>query len=292
MLSGEGFEHAWLRKMAGKSVSEFNKAPPSPEHKRCRLEESDEEVDLPDEIFPSEESCSGSYDVLYPSEESDSEPAAVERFSLSPQLDIRSCENNGDSNEAELKKIGQLLIGTCCSHLCLRHLTATDIIAAKASCSSLTASEQRLYLFNKLQEGSCECNPKGIIKTKFFIAGKEVCGTAWTQIYEISARTLSRMLKQLNEKEDATHGNLGKRRVNTKAESASAWMDHYFNLIGDKMPDKDQVHLPSWETQKDIHSRYVQDMKERGISDEEIAGLSFFYKIWTDQFPSVVIPQV
>ena len=287
--------------MAGKCVNVFDEAPPSPEHKRCRLEESDEEmddeeVDLPDEIFPSEdESGSGSYGVLYPSQESDSEPATVERFSQSPQSDIQSCEHNDSidaSKEAELIKIGQLLISTCCSDLCLRHLTASDIITTKANCFSMTASEQRVYLFNKLKEGSCESNPKGVLKTKFFIAGKEVCGTAWAQIYDISARTLSRMLKQLKDKEDVTHGNLGKRRANTKAESASAWMGVYFNLIGDKMPDKDQVHLPSWETQKDIHSRYAQDMKERGMSDEDILGISMFYKIWTDHFPKVVIPQV
>lgn len=124
----------------------------------------------------------------------------------------------------------------------------------------MTGIEQRNYLFNKLKEGSCECNPKpGIVITKFYIAGKEICGTAWAQIYDISSRTLSRMLKQLNDKEDATHGNLGKRRVNTKAESVSAWLDAYFKLIGDRMPDKNQVHLPSWETQKDIYSRYLKD---------------------------------
>lgn len=157
----------------------------------------------------------------------------------------------------------------------------------------MTGIEQRNYLFNKLKEGSCECNPKpGIVITKFYITGKEICGTAWAQIYDISSRTLSRMLKQLTDKEDDTRGNLGKRRVNTKAESVSAWMGAYFKLIGDRMPDKNQVHLPSWETQKDIYSRYLKDMKERGMSEEEIAGISMLYKIWTEQFSNVVIPQV
>lgn len=82
------------------------------------------------------------------------------------------------------------------------------------------------------------------------------------------------------------------RRVNTKAESVSTWMDVYFNLIGDKMPHKNQLHLPSWETQKDIYYRYVGDMRNHGISEDEIAGISIFYKVWTDEFSNVVIPQV
>jgi len=55
------------------------------------------------------------------------------------------------------------------------------------------------------------------------------------------------------------------------------------------MPTNNQVHLPSWETQKDIYHRYYQDMN---LHEEEEAGMSTFYKIWTDQFPNVVISQV
>jgi len=39
------------------------------------------------------------------------------------------------------------------------------------------------------------------------------------------------------------HGNKGKCRSNTKFELAVAWMNRYFNLIGDKMPHKKQIHI-------------------------------------------------
>ena len=48
-------------------------------------------------------------------------------------------------------------------------------------------------------------------------------------------------------------------------------MERYFNLIRGKMSDSKQIHLPSWETQKDIHSRYCQDMQLCGIEQEEIS---------------------
>lgn len=166
-----------------------NEAPSSPVHKRRCLEISwtEDEMDLPNEIFPSkEENEAGSYNMIYPTEESSS-GTAVE--CLSPLIEANSrtvtqlnnvVEKNSDSEEAELKKISQLLIGTCCDQLCLCHLTATDVISAKVNYSSMTVAEQRRYLFNKLKEGSCECNPKpGMVNTKFFIAGKEICEAAW-----------------------------------------------------------------------------------------------------------------
>ena len=88
------------------------------------------------------------------------------------------------------------------------------------------------------------------------------------------------------------HGNSGKKRQNTKTEAAVAWMDRYFNLIGDRMPDKNQIHLPCWETQKDIYNRYCSDMVSRGSLQEGFLGISMFYKVWNERFSNVVIPEV
>ena len=51
-------------------------------------------------------------------------------------------------------------------------------------------------------------------------------------------------------------------------------MERYFHLIGDKMPNSSQIHLPSWEVQKDIYARYCQDKQIRGIPEDEVAGIS------------------
>ena len=72
------------------------------------------------------------------------------------------------------------------------------------------------------------------------------------------------------------HRNSGKKRQNTKTEAAEAWMDRYFNLIGDRMPDKNQIHLPCWETQKDVYNRYCSDMMLRGSLQEGFLGISMF----------------
>ena len=69
-------------------------------------------------------------------------------------------------------------------------------------------------------------------------------------------------------------------------------MERYFHLIGDKMPHNNQIHLPSWETQKNIYERYISDMQDQEIPDKERVAISTFYRIWTTDFANVVIPEV
>ena len=50
-------------------------------------------------------------------------------------------------------------------------------------------------------------------------------------------------------------------------------MTRYFHLVGEKIPHKDQIHLPSWESQKDI---YKSDMQLQQIPKIEMVALSSF----------------
>lgn len=149
----------------------------SPLSKRCRLEisSSEEESDLPEAIFPSDEedfnTSLESCKAFYPSEESNLEPLKVMEFASFTQnspLKWQNIADKDDSEDHELGKIGRLLVGTCCDKLC--NLTATDIISTKVDYVSLTRSDQRLYLFNKIKESSCES--AGKVTTNFFYSGE------------------------------------------------------------------------------------------------------------------------
>jgi len=255
---------------------------------------SDDQTEYPRDstiiIYPSEESSYAVTDTI-DSEVSNSVPDHSKLLELTKDVDV--CSNSDEvavcKEDEELEKIGKLLVGSCCKKLCLRYLTAMDITASKVDFLPLKDTERKQYLFSKLKQNSCEVDSHKIM-TKYFIAGKEVCELAWCKVYSISQRKLNRMLKDISFGEcRVVHGNQGKKRVNTKSESVAVWMERYFQLIGDKMPTNNQIHLPSWETQKDIYQRYCQDMSLR---EEEEAGMSTFYKIWAEQFPHVVIPQV
>ena len=166
--------------MAERCTSAGNETPPHPPSKRYQFEpfSCEEESDFPNEIFPSEDE---SRDAFYPSEDSNlvSEVDFLAKPSENSPTLMTNLHGPLTKEATELTNIGQLLVSTCCNQLRLRHLTATDIISSKANFVSMTATQQKQYLFEKIKEGSCECDPKsGTVATKIFVAGKEICGTA------------------------------------------------------------------------------------------------------------------
>ena len=119
-------------------------------------------------------------EIFYPSEESDLQSENVTEFASIKETNPIKQQIIGEGTE--LAKIGQMLVGTCCGRLCLRHLTATDIISSKADYVALSKDKKKLYLFNKLKDGSSECDAMSDkLTTKFFIAGKEVCEMHYKQ---------------------------------------------------------------------------------------------------------------
>ena len=61
------------------------------------------------------------------------------------------------------------------------------------------------------------------------------------------------------------------------------------NRVGDHMPDKAAIHLPSMLTVKTVHER----MKEEFEADQRIViSLPHFYYLWNEWYPHVSIPTV
>lgn len=99
------------------------------------------------------------------------------------------------------------------------------------------------------------------------MGGKEVCKEIFCQVYSLSPKRLYRVRKAVSQGQvNAQHGNKGRKKVSTRVNEAKTWMERYFNLIGDKMPDKNQIHLPSWDKQIDIYQRFKDDMQKMGMS--------------------------
>ena len=69
-------------------------------------------------------------------------------------------------------------------------------------------------------------------------------------------------------------------------------MQRYFTLMGDQMPHNNRIHLPSWDSQKLVYARYKEDMLIQGGDDYEIISLRSFYRVWSENFSHVVIPEV
>jgi len=70
-------------------------------------------------------------------------------------------------------------------------------------------------------------------------------------------------------------------------------MQRYFDLVGDHMPNTEKIHLPSWESQKNVNERYKDDvMTQLGDETPEFVSLRTFYRLWGEDFQHIVIPEV
>ena len=164
----------------------------------------------------------------------------------------------GLDDQTELEQISQLLIGSCCSKYCVRQITVNDILLCRKKFGAMSVAEQRQWLADKIFENS----DKSTQETKYIIAGKETCKLSFCQVYGFPPKRLSRIKKAVSAGQvTIEHGNKGNPKTTTRGIEAKTWMKRYFELIGDKMPDKDQIHLPSWDTQKAVYQRYRDMMK-------------------------------
>ena len=187
-----------------------------------------------------------------------------------------------------------ILIKSCCSQQCLQNLTANEILKLYTQFKVLSSVQQRQWLVDKLNENTCCSTSSQNDETTYIVSGKVVCKAAWCQVLQISPKRVSLALKVVKQGQISSleHGNKGKKRPAVKTEDAHAWMEKYFNLLGDHMPHIDQIHLPSWDSQKFVYQRYRDDMLLQGCEEEEVVSLRTFYRLWRDEFPKVVIPEV
>lgn len=81
-------------------------------------------------------------------------------------------------------------------------------------------------------------------------------------------------------------------RRTAKHGNAKAWMEHFFNKIGDKMPHVEQIHLPSFLSKQAVYKYMVDDFTSDGLTKSKILCQSNFYALWKDEFSHCVIPKV
>ena len=127
---------------------------------------------------------------------------------------------------------------------------------AKQAMYCLTRNEKRAWLRQRIADNSHIDNDQLITKLLW-----QAVKCAKMLLVAVTPRTVKGTIKLVASGTLADYGNKGQRRACRKTDSAIAWMRQYFNLIGDRMPHKNQIHLPSWETRKAYYYRYKADME-------------------------------
>ena len=117
-----------------------------------------------------------------------------------------------------------------------------------------------------------------------------MCEVAFRMVYGLRYNRFSSIkLKYSTGAIFAQHGRIGKGRHSDSSIRAISWLRMFFDKVGDRLPMKEDVHLPSCLTKADVYTLAADDLSQ---GDLQCCGVSTFYKIWKTEFPHVKIPKV
>lgn len=167
------------------------------------------------------------------------------------------------------------------------HLDIADTLRYHEHFDSHTQTAKKQWVLDYLVMNSSGEGEQHTIH--FLVCGKPVCLTVWlatlgvSQSYFYGVRSLFlRGHKQLISQVY--------RNPTEKTSEAMAWMHNFVSLMGDRMPDRATIHLPSCLSKLSVYQRMCKALKERGKTT--VISQSQFFEIWKCHFSRVVIPKV
>jgi len=173
-------------------------------------------------------------------------------------------------------------------------LTEHDILSYHCAFDSKTSSDQNDWL---IQYFATHCpftrdGSKDVKNIVYIVNGKTVCLKLWMEILPLSTSRCYRLRRLFLDYGDTTNAvkQQKSRSLSPKTSEALTWMEHYFNKIGDKRPDKNSILLPTCLTEKRIHE-IMLDQLYQGDQSKGI-WLSQFNKLYRLEFKNVTIPKV
>ena len=151
--------------------------------------------------------------------------------------------------------------------------------------TSLTETAQIQKIVNYMRE---HCNVDGDVL--YTVAGQQVCEACFRMVYGLRYNRFIMIKKKFSKGVVyVEHGMLGKGRQSDSTMRAISWLRMFVKKVGDHMPMKQDIHLPSCLTKADVYSLASDDLCQGGL---QCCGTSIFYKIWQREFPHVKIPKV
>lgn len=169
------------------------------------------------------------------------------------------------------------------------NLHPIDLLTYHNHFAQLSRLSKRQWILDYLNTHSSRDTSSGEPVTVYLIGGKPVCQSLWVATLGFSSSLFYDVRKMFRN----GHVRIAKeiqRAPLQRTSEAIAWMDTFFNLIGDHMPHRTAVHLPSSLSKSAVYQRMVVDMT--GRCKDSIVSLPQFFKVWDEHFHHVTIPKV
>ena len=201
--------------------------------------------------------------------------------------------NSLDESATQHWQLSSVLNFSGCGTMCatkLHGLTHHDILRAHSFFDSRNRQEQSDYIIQFLVM-NCPYDKNGDRNITFTIQGKLVCMKLWLEVLSVSISRFYRLHQQFIEFGGVTSIVKARRSLAPRTLEAIAWMENYFQRVGDKRPDKaDAIYLPTCLTEKKLFEIYVEDVYQGDMS--KAIGRSRFNTLFNTNFKHVTIPKV
>ena len=171
-----------------------------------------------------------------------------------------------------------------CALTC-HHLSEVDVWITHQRFRHLGHLNQRRWVLDYLHTNTC----RDTNETKFCLCGKPVCLRVWLAVLGLSKSRFYEIRKSYKDGSLAIEKVSVPTKRRSKTYEAISWMTRYFRQVGDQLPDRMAVHLPSFLTSSAIYERMKEDFDAGGHS---LISRSHFCSLWKSEFSHVSIPKV
>jgi len=174
-------------------------------------------------------------------------------------------------------------------------LTNHDILRAHSHFTNRTLKEQNTWVIQYLAD-NCPYNVEGEQDVKglaYTVQGKSVCQKLWLEILSLSSSRFYRLRQYFLKFGGITISSNSRRSLSSKTLEAIAWMEDYFERVGDKRPDKaNAIYLPTCLTEKRLFEIFNDDANRGFTESINTIGRSQFNNLFKNRFKNVTIPKV
>ena len=141
-------------------------------------------------------------------------------------------------------------------------------------CCLVTSGEKQWLLDYFIMNSSAQSKQAELT---YMICGKSVCFKLWVATLDISNSyfySVKRLFLNGHKRviQHVQHAPL------LRTSEALAWLGSFFTCMGDRMPDRPTVHLPSSLSKVSIYNEMVDDLRRRG--KDVVISQSQFFEVW------------
>ena len=166
-----------------------------------------------------------------------------------------SSDSSSSSGQADLAApaacktaVLKALSDGCCKRNCLHKLPLQELIYCRELYARLgSQAAQRKFLCNLRLAAHWD---------GYHYRGDKICQRAFRQLYGVSQSKLRRI-------ERSHSADIPRRqRKQARREHLRAFLTAFFTKNGERSPVNDEIHMPEWMAQKDVHRHYIAQLPE------------------------------